>query len=78
MTKVTPKAGRHRMDRIYVSPDVAIIDAGVYDGRPPADMTDLRTLTCGSDHGRVGCRAPAPQGEARRGECRSLWARIIG
>lgn len=54
VTKVTPRGGAHRMDRIYVSPDVRVDSAGVdYGNRTCEDIAGTRVLTCGSDHALV-------------------------
>ena len=44
----------HRMDRIYASPVLEVVDAGVdYDGRAFNDIENPKQLTAGSDHARV-------------------------
>lgn len=53
VTHRIPSAG-HRMDRIYASPVLEVVDAGVdYDGRAFNDIENLKQLTAGSDHALV-------------------------
>ena len=53
VTHRIPSAG-HRMDRIYTSPVLEIIDAGVdYEGRDFKDIENPKQLTAGSDHALV-------------------------
>jgi len=63
VTKITPRAGQHRMDRIYVSPDLFVEDAGVTYSDPAGQVSDaagglvdLRRPTAGSDHALVWAR----------------------
>lgn len=60
VTKVVP-SGQHRMDRIYVTKGVKVLDAGVeYEGQQWEQVPNTKKPTAGSDHALVWARLRIP------------------